>query len=230
MVLLLLFITIAACVAFDYVMRRRRGELTSLDGAEGAAPAQVESPAGDKGAVWAMPTSENLYYHPGHTWLAVESDGSARVGVDKLGRRLIGSESTLEPPSVGQSIRQGMPIWTVDRRGRTAAMLSPVDGVVEEINPRMVSGSREADDGSVASDWVVRVRAAELDRNTRNLLQGGMVEAWAEESLMRLRGRFDRDLGPVLNDGGAIRDDLGMLLDDDEWASVCRELFLTESA
>ena len=222
MVVLLVIITVAACILADYLLSHRQSEVAEK---EVRVRADVER---RKVTSAGVQVQEGVAYHPGHTWMAVESEDRVRVGMDDLARRLVGPDSEVVLPAVGQSVRQGMPIWSVERNGRRVAMLSPVDGVIEEIHPRLATKAPMGGADSGTDAWIARVKVAELGRDMKNLLHGHLAERWLEDSESKLRRRFDEDLGPLLNDGGTLGVDIHAVLNDDEWVATCRELFLSD--
>jgi len=168
-----------------------------------------------------------LYYHAGHTWVAPEGTTSVRIGVDDFARRIAGTMKEFSPPTVGRSVRQGSPIWTLKRDGQEVAMLSPVDGVIEEINPAVLKNPETLRTDPYGEGWVARVRVAELGRNLKNLLHGSVVDRWMDDALERLYSRFGGNLGAVLADGGVLDAHFADELDENEWAAICRDHFLS---
>lgn len=224
MVLSLVLLTLMACIVADYLLTRRRVSAAEATSARARMSRAVVVPAirGVAGIV----TPEALYYHPGHTWVAVEGPASVRVGVDDFARRLAGHIKELAPPTAGRSVRQGLPIWTLSRDGQSVAMLSPVDGVVEELNPAVVKDPNVAWQDPYGGGWVARVRVAELGRNLRNLLHGSVVDHWMEDAVEKLYSRFEGRLGPVMADGGLLQEDVSAMLTDEDWTAICREHFV----
>jgi glycine cleavage system H protein len=223
MVVLLFIATVATCILVDYALRGRR-VLSSADQQE-LAPASVPlQPHG----VANLRAPESTFFHPGHTWLAAEGDGYVRVGMDDFAQRLAGGIDELDPPEVGRSVRQGSPIWTVVRNGRRVSMISPVDGVVDEVNPAIVRDPSVIHSDPYNSGWIARIRVAELKRNMRNLLHGDVVQRWLDDAVLDIQTRLNANLGTVMADGGMLADDFGAALSDAEWVSVCREQFMSD--
>ena len=77
---------------------------------------------------------ENLKYHPGHTWAMNEGPKMVRIGLDDFAARLLGKVQSIMLPQRGQWVRQGQKIWTVERNGAKVDMVSPIEGVVTDVN------------------------------------------------------------------------------------------------
>ena len=119
MVVLLFIATVATCILVDYILRGRRAEECSAAPELRTVPVPVPVHA-QTGATVRVP--EGYYFHPGHTWMAIENSGSVRVGMDDFAQRLAGDFEQLDPPEVGRTVRQGSSIWRLTRTGRTLSL------------------------------------------------------------------------------------------------------------
>lgn len=152
------------------------------------------------------------YYHRGHTWVREGEDGVLLVGLDDLGRRLLGIDGTVEVPPPGTQLRVNEPAFRVLRNGVEARILSPVDGTVE--GP---AGEGEA---------LIRVRPA-ADFSTVHLLRGREAASWMRHELDRLQMALAASSGAAtLADGGVVAEDLGRCLPPREFDTACGLAFL----
>lgn len=150
-------------------------------------------------------------YHRGHTWVRELEDRTLEVGLDDLGRRLLGEDGRVELPAPGTGVRVNEPAFIVRRNGVEARVLSPVDGTV--LGP--------AENGAL-----VRVRPAEGFR-TVHLLRDGEAVAWMRHEVDRLQMALAAASGAAtLADGGAVPQDLGRALPRREYDTVCGLAFL----
>lgn len=152
-------------------------------------------------------------YHRGHTWARIEDDGTMTVGLDDLGRRLVGERASTELPAVGTRLYHNGPAWLVTRRGCTARMLSPVDGVVTAV-------------GGAGDDWVLRLAPPAGGFETRHLLKDAEVDAWMLREVDRLQLALSAPAAPSLADGGAVMEDLPAAAPEADWDAVWGEMFL----
>lgn len=152
-------------------------------------------------------------YHRGHTWVRLETDGTATVGLDDFCTRLFGRPEKIDLPSVGTQLHVNRAGWKVHSRGSTVRILSPIDGTVVET-------------GSPEQGWYLRIRPlASID--TRHLLHGDEVQAWIAGELERLRASLrGAGLVPLLADGGEVVADLPASIPDADWDGVWGEMFL----
>lgn len=152
-------------------------------------------------------------YHRGHTFAKPEPDGTITVGLDDLGRRLVGVPEAIALPVPGTRLAQNGPAFSFRARGSEVRVLSPLDGVVVGTEGAGASVLLHVDPGGP------------LD--TRHLLAGGEVGPWALRELERLQGVLGaRQVGPVLADGGELLTDLGPALPPARVDAVLGAMFL----
>jgi len=168
----------------------------------------------------------SLHFHPGHTWARVEPEGLVALGIDEFGSRLVGPLAGIRLPAPGARLGQGEVGWTLLARNRSVDMLSPVDGVVVEVNPRAFDPERPPT--GAYDRWLVKVRPTRLGSNLRTLLTGEVARAWMATSVDALRRRLSPSLGLAIEDGGAPVDGLAPALDPDRWDELAREHFRTK--
>lgn len=183
--------------------------------------------AGRRLAPW-FALREGYHYHQGHSWAADGHDTVLRVGLDEFAAQLVGDADGVELPAVGDTVRQGLPGWTVRAGDRTLSMVSPVEGEVVAVNHAVLASPQLATDDPYGDGWLLKVEATHRRASLRNLLTGGMAARWMDHTVERLRGLPAGGLGVVLPDGGAPVRGFGRALGPEEWHSVVREFFLTE--
>jgi hypothetical protein len=172
-----------------------------------AAPQAAEAP----GVGYEMPLDR--FYHRGHTWARLETDGTVSVGLDGIARSLVGRPEAVELPAPGTKLVVNGPAVRVRTRGAEVRVLSPLDGTVL------------AASGTGAEFTLRVVPVAPVDG--RHLLWGREARLWALRELERLQ----RSLGPVgaapaLADGGELVGDIGAALPAERYDAVLGEMML----
>lgn len=153
-------------------------------------------------------------YHRGHTWVRVEEDGTMTIGLDDLGRRLLGTPDRVELPKPGDSLTTNGAAWYAFRNDSPVRVLSPVDGMVIET-------------GGPGQDWYLKVRPTRANPNLAHLLRGAEVSAWLRRELERLQIMVaPAGAGPALADGGSLMEDLPQAQPDANWDAVYGKMFL----
>jgi len=155
------------------------------------------------------------FYHRGHTWARPEDDGTVTIGLDELGKRLIGSPGIVDLPAPGTHIVANGTAFRVHKRDADVRILAPLDGEVVET-------------GGPERGWYLRIKPlAAGEPAFRHLLRGSEVKAWLSRELERLQlALVAEGATPTLADGGVPVDDIAACYPDADWDAVCGEMFL----
>jgi len=229
MAALLAVFTFAVFVTLDYFVNYRRQK------ARAGAPVPVPEVASGKAAeipalepVWGagyrMPDS--LLYHPAHMWARALSPDTVAIGMDDFARRLIGRADKVALPKPGTWLHQGGKSFRVEAQGRTADLLSPVEGEVIEVNDALHRAPVATED-PYERGWFCKVRGANLAANLRNLLSGSLAQRWMEDAQARLEMKLMALSGSVLQDGGEPAPDFARHLKDEDWTGLVRDFLRT---
>jgi glycine cleavage system H protein len=173
-------------------------------------------------------TPDQLRYHPGHAWLMRQRKNVMRVGVDEFASALAGKIEAIELPKPGHWIRQGQKAWTLHRKGEKAAMLSPVEGEVIEVNPDVVRDPSLVRKDPYGRGWLMMVYAPDEESSLRNLLPGNLVKDWMRNTAELLYGLQPQLAGAVAADGGRPAEDLAESLPGIPWPELTRQFLVPE--
>src|SRR3954447_3404869 len=161
--------------------------------------------------IFGMPFPLDRFYHRGHTWARLEPDGAITVGLDELGKRLIGAPDAVDLPAPGVRIHANGTAFRVKKRDADVRVLSPVDGAVIET-------------GGANRGWYLRVRPDSLDM--AHLLRGSEVKPWVTREMERLQLALSAEGAPTLADGGVPVADIAASYPEADWDPICGEMFL----
>lgn len=223
MTVLLVILTFAVFILLDYVVARHKAARPVTSPLSRTEPAPMLEPVWVAG--YQLP--ENLYYHRGHTWARALDAETVVVGLDDFARRLLGPAKGLKLPAVGDWLRQGDKGFAVQVDGRAADLVAPVEGEVLEVNPDLRHTPTLATGDPYGRGWVLKVRAANLAVNLRNLLSGRLARRWMEDSREGLDLRLMALSGSVLQDGGEPMPDFARHLSPEDWKRLVGEFLLT---
>jgi glycine cleavage system H protein len=153
-------------------------------------------------------------YHRGHTWVMTEPDGTATVGLDDFGSRLIGEPDGVRLPAAGTLLHVNGAAWYFKKNGSDLRILSPVDGEVIQT-------------GGTKVGWYLKLKPLGKKMDTRHLLRGPEIRPWLAREMERLEFSLAADdLGMSLADGGALVDDLSKEYPSVDWDAVWGKMFL----
>lgn len=171
--------------------------------------------------------ARDYYFHPGHTWARVEYGGRIRVGIDDFAMRLFGPQDRIEMPKLGESVGQNRPNAEMSRGTHKAYPLSPVDGKVLAINPKIHGRAETVNDDPYGNGWLMVIQPVKLRDNLKNLLFGAESVAWMDDEASRLATLLSEDSGYKLaaTGGEAIRDIFGTM-PNANWDQLVQEFLV----
>lgn len=171
---------------------------------------------------------QGFYFHQGHSWAKIEENSMVRVGIDDFALRLLGPLDKIEAPLVGKEVRQHNPDISVSRGSNKAGVLSPVSGVVTDINPRVREKGSIANQDPYSEGWVMRVHSDSLRHDLKNLMIGSETRDSVQKEVNRVYQVIEEVAGPLAADGGNLGDDIYGNMPQIGWDRLTR-LFLRSS-
>jgi glycine cleavage system H lipoate-binding protein len=227
MTVLLILATFIVFLTIDFFYARKRAPQP----VKVAAREPVMAPRLQPAVVAGFELPENLRYHPGHTWALSESPNLARVGLDDFAVRLIGKIERITLPQRDRWVRQGQTLLTVYRDGGKAEIVSPMEGIITNVNEAVLRDPNLALRDPYGEGWLATVQSPDAKTNFRNLLGGAVARKWLEEAAQRLLSRIPVLAGEpavaMAQDGGLAVRDLIEHLPEQEWTKLTREFFLS---
>lgn len=175
--------------------------------------------------IYGFKLPHGFYLHPGHTWVKLEEGATVRIGVDDFVLRVLGPPDRIESPLIGKEIKQGEPDILIQRGENTAWALSPVSGIVTEINTSLREKGNLANAAPYSDGWIMRVHAPNLRRELKYLSIGDQAKASLSHDIDRLYGVIEDVAGPIAADGGQLCDDIYGIMPELGWDRLTR-LFL----
>lgn len=168
---------------------------------------------------------ETYYFHDGHTWARIESGGNIRIGMDDFALKLFGKADAFELPLMGKELTQGKVGWGFKRQDNLADLLSPVDGVIMEVNHQVRTHPEITNQEPYGDGWLFTVRNPDLKRTIEQLMATQESLAWMNSEVTQLETMIEGVAGPLAADGGALQDDIYGNLPDLGWDKL-RSTFL----
>jgi glycine cleavage system H protein len=118
-----------------------------------------------------------LRYNAEHDWARIDGD-EAILGITWFAQDSLGELVHFEPPEEGAEITQGASYGEVESVKAVSDLISPLSGVVVEVNQKVVAEPELVNADTYGEGWLVRIRLsepAEVD---------GLMDAPAYESFV----------------------------------------------
>ena len=200
MVVLLVLLTVLACIGANLTLRRRE---------KAAAEARaVREPAVLFPSQAAQELPGGLFVHGGHTWAKLDSTGAVQVGLDGFAQGILGRVDRFDLPRDGATLRQGEPAFAALQGKKRIEFVSPVDGVVCAVNNQINVDPAAARKEPYEKGWTFMIRPSNLSQNLKKLRIGADAAAWLEREARSFTEFLSRhravplEVGATLPDGG----------------------------
>lgn len=141
--------------------------------------------------------ANGYYYHLGHSWARFEHGGRIMVGFDDFLVKLFGPAQIMELPPLGAILEQDQVGWAFGRDGHKAVVLSPVTGVVIEVNHAALDHPEMTHKDPYHEGWLIIFEADLPKKNMKRLFFGKESLKWIEQErqeLMNLMGTEHKQL------------------------------------
>lgn len=172
--------------------------------------------------------AEDCYYHKGHAWARIEHGGYVRLGIDDFTSRLLGRMTEFRLPKIGSKLGQGETGWSMRRREKEAAMLSPMRGTVMATNHRVMREPGLIGKDPYGEGWLMVITPQGLKKNVKGLLFEREATSWLKTEAERLDALVSATCGvPLAATGGEIVEDIFGNLTHLDWDDLVHEFLLT---
>jgi len=167
------------------------------------------------------------YFHNGHSWARVESGGFIRVGMDDFSLKLLGEMNGFDLPVIGKVVDQGKPSWGITRDNNSAEVLSPVGGIIVEVNEDIRENPPAANHEPYSGGWLFLLRHNDIKGMMKKLMSDVDGLDWIEGEVRTLEGMIEEVAGPSVADGGLLQSDVFGNLPELGWGSLTKTFLKT---
>lgn len=151
---------------------------------------------------------QGYYIHKGHAWVKIEEDQTVRIGLDDFALRLLGPLDRVESPLTGKRMKQSNSQIVIKRGDKVATVLSPVSGVVTDVNPRLREEGSLANKDPYTDGWIVRLHSENLRNELKDLYMGSETKEFMEKEVRLLYDVIGESGGLLNTDGGFLGEDI----------------------
>jgi glycine cleavage system H protein len=105
---------------------------------------------------------EELSYTEDHEWVAMDSDVGT-VGITDYAQSELGDIVFVELPEVGQTLRKGERLGTVEAVKTVEEIYAPLSGEVVEVNESLEADAEQVNKEPYGAGWMIRIRCSDQD-------------------------------------------------------------------
>ena len=167
------------------------------------------------------------YFHNGHAWACIESGGYIRVGLDDFALKVLGQADAFDLPLMGKELDQNKVGWGLKRKHNLADVLSPVDGVIMEVNSKVRENPKLANHEPYSEGWLFMVRTPDIKGTMKKLMVDQDSLTWMNGEVKNLETMIEEVAGPLAADGGYLADDIYGNLPGLGWSNLTQKFLKT---
>jgi glycine cleavage system H lipoate-binding protein len=167
------------------------------------------------------------YFHNGHTWARIESGGYIRVGMDDFAGKLFGKADALDLPLMGKELDKDKVGWGLKRKDNRANVLSPVDGVIVEVNSTLRERPELTNQGPYEAGWLFMIHTPDIKGTVKKLMTDTDSMDWMNGEVNRLEGMIEAVAGPLAADGGYLAEDIYGNIPELGWGKLTKAFLKT---
>ncbi|MCF8297818.1 MAG: hypothetical protein K9J13_09770 [Saprospiraceae bacterium] len=167
---------------------------------------------------------KGLYFDKTHTWVFMEKDGIARIGIDDFLNHITGPITRIKMKNQGDKIKKGEQILSIIQNGKQLNIYSPISGTITAQNKIIEKKSSLINSSPYSDGWVYLIEPTNWLREIQFLFMEKKYKEWLKNEFSRLKdflsvyvNPYTVDYAHVLQDGGELKDNILTNLKPEVW-------------
>ena len=152
--------------------------------------------------------ADGYYFHTGHTWASIDSGGLIRVGLDDFSFKVLGGPDAFDLPLTGQELNKGKVGWGMKIKENPADILSPVNGVITEVNNTIRKSPDLSRTDPYGDGWLFTIHNSDIKGTVKDLISDNDSVEWLGQEVTILEKMIEKVTGPLSADGGLLKADV----------------------
>ena len=113
-----------------------------------------------------------IFVSQNHTWVNIELNGTARVGIDDFVRKIISNIDQVELPKLDKNIKKGELLFSIKTNSHTIDVASPVSGKITLVNTEHIEHPEWIGSKPFELSWMCCLEPSNLSEELRSLKIG----------------------------------------------------------
>jgi len=143
-----------------------------------------------------------IFVSRNHTWVNIEMNGTARIGIDDFVRKTINKIDSVALPELNREIKKGEPLFSLKHNSHAIDISSPISGKVTLVNTEHIEHPELIALTPFELSWMCCIEPSNLSEELRSLKIGadsiswyrGEIDKYAE--IVKGAEKEDRQAGP----------------------------------
>jgi CheY-like chemotaxis protein len=126
-----------------------------------------------------------IFISKNHTWVNVEMNGAARVGIDDFARKIISTINEVELPQLNREVKKGESLFSIKRNSHTISISSPISGKITLTNTEHIEHPELIALNPFELSWMCCIEPSNLSEELHSMKIGA-------DSINWYKGEIDR--------------------------------------
>jgi CheY-like chemotaxis protein len=119
-----------------------------------------------------------IFVSQNHTWVNVEMNGTARVGIDDFVRKIISKIDEVELPKLNKEVKKGELLFSIKHNSHTIGISSPISGKITLINTEHIEHPELITLNPFELSWMCCIEPSNLSQELHSLKIGADSINW----------------------------------------------------
>jgi CheY-like chemotaxis protein len=137
----------------------------------------------ESGSQYEFNVPAGIFISPNHTWVNIEMNGTARVGLDDFVRKIIKNIDEVELPKLNKNVKKGELLFSIKHNSHTINISSPISGKVTLLNTEHVEHPEWIASKPFELSWMCCIDPSNLPEELRSLKIGVDSINWYREEI-----------------------------------------------
>ncbi|TSA11751.1 MAG: response regulator [Betaproteobacteria bacterium] len=124
-----------------------------------------------------------IFVSRNHTWVSLEMNGTARVGLDDFFRKIAGNIDQIELPSLNKQINKGETLFSIKHDAHSIDFSSPISGTVTLLNAGHLEHPELFSSSAFELSWICCLEPSNLAEELRAMKIGVDSVKWYREEI-----------------------------------------------
>ncbi len=172
-----------------------------------------------------------IFIAKNHSWLSMDQEGIARIGIDDFAKKIIGKIEFIEFPNLGMQIKKGQPLFTIKQGNRSIPFNSPITGKVSQINSLLKENPSKLEVTPYDRNWICALDTENIDEEIKEMYIGKSAITFYQNDIEKCKVLINDLSKSEKREGEYIAEDqiyIGQIeeLSNVNWQKVVSEFFL----
>ena len=124
-----------------------------------------------------------IFVSQNHTWVNVEMNGTARIGLDDFARKIISKIDAVELPRLNQEIKKGERLFSIKTNSHAINITSPLSGKVTLVNAEHIEHPEWIASKPFELSWMCCLEPSNLAEELHSLKIGADTITWYRKEI-----------------------------------------------